>query len=218
LCGKVPGEWFGPSATATCIQELVHQHQTSRLLVYITGDHQEVNEEAFLRIARSKGDFFTPTLILIGTRLGIDHVNPRYWKGLLACLQMPQSVGIAGGRPSSSHYFVGTQDDQLFYLDPHHTRPALRYLMESDTYDDDHIESCYTDVVRRLHLSAMDPSMLIGFYIRGEQEWQDWKHRVQNAHNMAPVLLSESTPQDTIERPDAIDEVKSLSDSESLSS
>ena len=29
-----------------------------------------------------------------------------------------QSIGIAGGRPSSSYYFVGSQADNLFYLDP----------------------------------------------------------------------------------------------------
>jgi cysteine protease ATG4 len=39
--------------------------------------------------------------------------------------QFPQSVGISGGRPSSSYYFVGTQADSLFYLDPHHTRPVI---------------------------------------------------------------------------------------------
>jgi cysteine protease ATG4 len=37
----------------------------------------------------------------------------------------PQSVGIAGGRPSSSYYFIGVQGDGLFYLDPHHSRPAI---------------------------------------------------------------------------------------------
>ena len=34
-------------------------------------------------------------------------------------------MGIAGGRPSSSYYFVGSQADNLFYLDPHHARPAI---------------------------------------------------------------------------------------------
>jgi len=29
-----------------------------------------------------------------------------------------QSIGIAGGRPSSSYYFVGSQADNLSYLDP----------------------------------------------------------------------------------------------------
>ena len=37
----------------------------------------------------------------------------------------PQSVGIAGGRPSSSYYFVASQATSLFYLDPHLTRPAV---------------------------------------------------------------------------------------------
>ncbi|KAJ6482396.1 hypothetical protein DFH09DRAFT_409167 [Mycena vulgaris] len=43
----------------------------------------------------------------------------------------PQSVGTAGGRPSSSYYFVGIQGDGRFYLDglfylyPHHSRPAV---------------------------------------------------------------------------------------------
>lgn len=37
-----------------------------------------------------------PTLILMGLRLGIDHVTSVYWDGLQATLQYPQSVGIAG--------------------------------------------------------------------------------------------------------------------------
>lgn len=45
--------------------------------------------------------------------------------GCKTLFTLPQSVGIAGGRPSSSYYFVGTQSDSLFYLDPHHTRPAV---------------------------------------------------------------------------------------------
>ncbi|KAJ7203436.1 hypothetical protein C8J57DRAFT_1620326 [Mycena rebaudengoi] len=36
----------------------------------------------------------------------------------------PQSVDVAGRRPSSSCYFVGMQGDGLFYLDPHHSRPT----------------------------------------------------------------------------------------------
>lgn len=54
-------------------------------------------------------------------------------------------MGISGGRPSSSYYFVGVQADNLFYLDPHYSRPAvpLRTLPPSnilhrhDTPDND---------------------------------------------------------------------------------
>jgi cysteine protease ATG4 len=84
-------------------------------------------------------------LVLIGIRLGLDGVNPIYYDSIKVTFSrtflmvrslmttpfvqtlytFPQSVGIAGGRPSSSYYFVGSQGDGLFYLDPHHPRLAI---------------------------------------------------------------------------------------------
>ncbi|KAJ6527519.1 peptidase family C54-domain-containing protein [Mycena capillaripes] len=66
-----------------------------------------------------------PVLLLLGIRLGLDGVNPIYYETIKLLYTFPQSVGIAGGRPSSSYYFVGVQGDGLFYLDPHHSRPAV---------------------------------------------------------------------------------------------
>ncbi|KAJ6566006.1 hypothetical protein B0H19DRAFT_1257302 [Mycena capillaripes] len=56
-----------------------------------------------------------PVQLLLAIRLGLDCVNPIYYETI-------KSVGMAGGRPSSSNYFM---DDSLFYLDPHHSRPAV---------------------------------------------------------------------------------------------
>ena len=47
-------------------------------------------------IAKSDGLGFKPTLILVGTRLGLDKITPVYWEALKSSLQMPQSIGIAG--------------------------------------------------------------------------------------------------------------------------
>jgi len=49
-----------------------------------------------MRIAKPAGSSFTPTLILVGTRLGLDTVTPVYWEALKSSLQMRQSIGIAG--------------------------------------------------------------------------------------------------------------------------
>jgi cysteine protease ATG4 len=119
-CGKFPGEWFGPSATAQCIQyadssktlpKLQHVillltcENTQRALtsssdldlhVYSPNDGQDVYEDSFMKVAKPDGQDFHPTLILIRTRLGIDKITPIYWEPLIATLQMPQSVGIAG--------------------------------------------------------------------------------------------------------------------------
>ncbi len=64
--------------------------------VYSTGDLPDVYEDSFMAVARPDGLTFHPTLILVGTRLGIDKVNTVYWEALTSTLQLPQSVGIAG--------------------------------------------------------------------------------------------------------------------------
>jgi len=66
------------------------------LRVYSTGDLPDVYEDSFMATAMPDGETFHPTLLLVGTRLGIDKVNKVYWESLTSSLQMPQSVGIAG--------------------------------------------------------------------------------------------------------------------------
>jgi Peptidase family C54 len=80
----------------TMSRALSNNDKTSDLRVYITGDGSDVYEDAFMNIAKPEGSTFKPTLVLVGTRLGIDKVTPVYWEALQASLKMPQSVGIAG--------------------------------------------------------------------------------------------------------------------------
>jgi peptidase C54-like protein len=70
--------------------------QDGPIRVYSTGDLPDVYEDSFMATAMPDGENFHPTLILVGTRLGIDKVNKVYWESLTSSLQMPQSVGIAG--------------------------------------------------------------------------------------------------------------------------
>ncbi|KAF9769641.1 Cysteine protease atg4 [Fusarium sp. DS 682] len=213
-CGKYPGEWFGPSATARCIQALANSHESS-IRVYSTGDGPDVYEDDFMKIAKPAGEAFHPTLVLVGTRLGIDKITPVYWEALIAALQMPQSVGIAGGRPSSSHYFIGSQGSFLFYLDPHHTRPALPYYENPTDYSSEEIASCHTARLRRIHVREMDPSMLIGFLIRSEEDWRDWKRCVKHVQGKSIIHVADRNAVhggSSEGREGAIDEVETLSD------
>ncbi|KAL8856909.1 MAG: hypothetical protein Q9178_006498 [Gyalolechia marmorata] len=214
-CGKHPGEWFGPSATARCIQALSQDFPAINLKVYINGDGADVYEDKLLSLATTGEGQFTPILVLVGIRLGIDRVTPLYWEALKASLELPQSVGIAGGRPSSSHYFVGHQGDSFFFLDPHQTRPALPRHNDVAEYSKEDIDSCHTRRLRRIPIQEMDPSMLIGFLIRTRQDWDDWRRRVTEVQGKPVVHVADKEPSmigQVAERPEAVDEVETLDD------
>lgn len=216
-CGKHPGEWFGPSATARCIQALSHECESTGLKVYINGDGADVYEDSFCKLAKANDGTFTPTLILVGIRLGIDRVTPAYWDALKASLQLPQSVGIAGGRPSSSHYFFGIQGDQFFYLDPHVTRPGLRFCPNPADLTQEEVASCHTRRLRRLPLKDMDPSMLIAFLIKDEEDWKSWRRAIGDASGKPVVHVADSEPSlhgHGTERQSAVDDVETFDDDE----
>jgi len=81
--------------TAWSLRALANAHEPN-LRVYSTGDGPDVYEDNFMKIAKPDNVNFHPTVILVGTRLGIDKITPVYWEALVASLQMPQSIGIAG--------------------------------------------------------------------------------------------------------------------------
>lgn len=218
-CGKHPGQWFGPSATASCIKELSTECAAAGLRVYVTPSASEVYEDRFRAIAATSptDPTISPTLILLGIRLGIDRITPVYHEALKSSLTYPQSIGIAGGRPSSSHYFIGCQGDLFFFLDPHETRPALPYHANPSDYTEEEMATCHTRRLRGLRISEMDPSMLIGFLIKDEADWEDWKRRIKEVKGKAIVTLFDKEPPvpgQTTERKEAVDEVETFDDTD----
>lgn len=167
-CSTPAGDWFGPSAAGSSIYALCNEFPDSGLKVYYNGSGGgDVYEDELLETG-------FPVLVLCGLRLGIDNVNPIYWDSLRQMLSLPQSVGIAGGRPFTSHYFFGFQGEQLFYLDPHQPKPALKTTDKDTT-------SFHSSRIWKLHLKEMDPSMLVGFYISSEADWAVFKQSLTSA-------------------------------------
>ncbi|VEU23662.1 DEKNAAC105025 [Brettanomyces naardenensis] len=203
-CNKKPGEWFGPSAAAQSIVHICEEsYGTCQLKTYVTGVNGDVYEDELLSVARSEDRPFVPILILSGIRLGVSRVNPTYWKFLKKLIDMPQSVGIAGGRPSSSHYFFGFQGDYLFYLDPHVPQKALILDTDSeDVLEEEFLPTVHTSEIRKLHLSQMDPSMLIGLLITSHEDYLSLKESIKsfeamerfiNIYPKRPVLTSRNS-------------------------
>ncbi|GAA6009833.1 cysteine protease ATG4 [Rhodotorula paludigena] len=130
--GKEVGEWFGPSTAAGAIKTLVNAYEPAGLRVVSCVDGAVYGSEVAAASAVDGEEWKKPVLVLVNLRLGIDGVNPIYHEAIKGIFRFPQSVGIAGGRPSSSYYFVGAQANSLFYIDPHHPRPAIRLVLPSE--------------------------------------------------------------------------------------
>uniref|UniRef100_A0A0A9D8Q9 Cysteine protease n=1 Tax=Arundo donax TaxID=35708 RepID=A0A0A9D8Q9_ARUDO len=79
-----------------------------------------IDVAAQLCCALNKGQMtWSPILLLVPLVLGVDKTNPRYIPLLKETFTFPQSLGILGGKPGTSTYIAGVQDDRALYLDPH---------------------------------------------------------------------------------------------------
>ncbi|CCF56226.1 hypothetical protein KAFR_0A07920 [Kazachstania africana CBS 2517] len=184
LANKKPGEWFGPAATSISIQSLIEEFPEcgiDKCLVSVSSG--DIFEDDVREIFEENMD--SKILFLMGVKLGLDAVNSFYWEDILNILDSKFSVGIAGGRPSSSLYFFGHQGNELLYFDPHRPQPSL---VDPSVY-----ETCHTTNFGKLDIKDMDPSMLIGILISGEQEWETWKSLVNTSQiiNISEKRLDE---------------------------
>ncbi|MCO5579019.1 hypothetical protein L7F22_032871 [Adiantum nelumboides] len=195
--GKEVGEWFGPSTAAGAIKKLVDDYPEAGLGVSMASDGvvylNQVKTQAQTNSSgthRRVGHWDRPVLVLIGIRLGLEGVHPMYHDSIKATFSFPQSVGIAGGRPSSSYYFVGYQGNSLFYLDPHHVRSSIPFRhpppdLQDDTswwvqaYSEAELSTYHNDRPRRMPMKSLDPSMLLGFLISDEDSLGDFVNRVK---------------------------------------
>lgn len=108
-------------------------------------------------------------VLLVPMRLGTEVLNPLYAPCIKALFTIDSCIGIIGGKPKHSLYFVGFQDEHLIHLDPHRlqdTVDTLRHNFPTDSY--------HSRQPRKLKLSRMDPSCCVGFYLRTREDFESW--------------------------------------------
>jgi len=108
-------------------------------------------------------------MLLVPMRLGAETLNPIYASCLKALFTMETCLGIIGGKPKHSLYFVGFQDEDLIHLDPHRLQDSVDTLQHTFI-----TESYHCKQPRKLKLGKMDPSCAVGFYLRTREEFDAW--------------------------------------------
>ncbi|BAO41269.1 probable cysteine protease ATG4 [Kluyveromyces marxianus] len=187
--GMKPGQWFGPSSTARSIQSLINDFPDCGIdRCLISPQSADIYEDEMIRVFEENKR--ANVLLLFATRLGVNEINSIYWSDIFQILKSSYSVGIAGGKPSSSLYFFGYQNDYLFYLDPHQTQSS-----SLDMDDNSYYRSCHGHRFSKIHISETDPSMLLGMLISGKAEWDLFKDEFKNSRIIQFVA---SKPSDDI--------------------
>jgi len=183
--GKAIGQWFGPSTIANVLKELVPAHKPSNLSVYVSDDGAVYMDQA-TKIAAGEDHMWKPLLIVIPLRLGLDSINEIYYPSILETFKFKQSLGILGGKPRASLYFVAAQDDSVFYLDPHALQATVSTEGEfkADTY--------HCAIPKKAHVSEIDPSLALAFYCRTKMDFDEFceKSNELNNHHKDAMLYT----------------------------
>lgn len=114
-------------------------------------------------------------VLLVPLRLGGETFNPIYNSCIKNLLTLDCCIGIIGGKPRHSLYFVGFQDDDLIHLDPHRLQDRVDTTKTGFNTDSYHCSS-----PRKINLARMDPSCCVGFYLRDKSEFDSWCHTISS--------------------------------------
>lgn len=192
--GRNPGDWYGPASISNVLRDALEQvefsshPQLNKLSIYVAMDGaifvqdvldlcykkkpHELNEFTKKETRNDESEFesanernFRSVIILIPLRLGSESLNEIYVPCLKTILCNELCIGIIGGKPKHSMYFVGWQDERLILLDPHCCQDSIDVIQ-----DDFPLETFHCQFPRKLPFNKMDPTCTIAFYCRTRLE------------------------------------------------
>eukprot|EP01026_Neomeris_dumetosa_P012059 TRINITY_DN14245_c0_g1_i3.p1 TRINITY_DN14245_c0_g1~~TRINITY_DN14245_c0_g1_i3.p1 ORF type:complete len:495 (+),score=60.50 TRINITY_DN14245_c0_g1_i3:147-1631(+) len=216
--GVIAGQWLGPYVVSRTLETMVNEQIGEHVYCHVlfdsgggapTLDGQRLSQ-FFMeapKLAKSslpslpvrqksgskpqqyRGKSTKGLILLVPLVLGVNKMNEQYHRQILTLFTYPQSIGVLGGKPSSSLYFIGFQHNSVLYLDPHESQAVVR---------DDDMSSYHCGIVRHLPVSSMDSSLALGFYCADKADLEDLCARLlelEMSSKGAPLITQSAAAQ-----------------------
>ncbi|XP_075688864.1 cysteine protease ATG4C [Rhinoderma darwinii] len=166
--GKVAGDWYGPAVVSHLLRKankVSIDPELQGISIYVAQDCTIYSDDVY--DPQNNADADKSVLILVPVRLGGERTNTEYFEFVKGILSLEYCVGIIGGRPKQSYYFVGFQDDSLIYMDPHYCQSFVDVSRK-----DFPLQSFHCPSPKKMPFKKMDPSCTIGFYCRNARDFK----------------------------------------------
>ncbi|KAF8947465.1 Cysteine protease atg4b [Haplosporangium gracile] len=211
---KRVGEWFNPSTVAHALKRLSYKHPDCPVAIMVSMDGtiritdlvnaatgKEIRSaQSYAHGMTSSGSLdpqwqphqpsgqWKPVVVMMPARYGLEKLKEGYVANLKQLFKIPQFLGIAGGRPGRSLYFVAYQGNELFYFDPHTVKARATHeeMSQCPSF------SYHCNVVRTMDIMELDPSMMLGFLIRSMQDlvelMAEMKHSMDQRYSLFTII------------------------------
>ena len=123
------GSWFGPTSVCQLMKEAIEEADSldscfllDQVKIYVAQDCTVYKQDVIELCAINKEALdgaevqIKPCILLVSVRLGGDELNEIYVPSLKKFLELDSCIGMIGGKPKHSLYFIGYQADKIVYL------------------------------------------------------------------------------------------------------
>jgi cysteine protease ATG4 len=150
------GSWFSPTITSLSL-ELINNEEDDSMLDIIVFQDGIIEKEKIVKSIKSNKKI----LILLPIMFGLNNITDKYITVLLKLFEFKLFTGIIGGKPNTSMYFIGKSNSKLLYLDPHNVKSYKKEMLYKNNI---------TNNVNLLEVNELDPSMVLGFLVKSNEE------------------------------------------------